>query len=181
MGSSDQPNSEDARSLLEDHPTWGRVLLLKTSELRTLHRYAKSLAPDTEALLDAATRLNQRFAHATRAPGSRPVFVLVADSNGQAKELITEFIGFEVTFSGLALAKPRTPGGSGPRARSSPNRFSNPKSMFEFEHSFSICGEHSRGLPSAQFPCHHMVNGPTGNRSAAQLARRGSRVRRGTG
>ena len=108
VGSSDQPDSEDSRSLLEEHATWGRVILLKTSELPALHRYAKSLPLAAEAELRRATRKNQRFAYATRAPGSGPVFVLVADNAEQARELVTELVALEATFSGLALARPRT-------------------------------------------------------------------------
>jgi hypothetical protein len=107
VGSSDQPDDEDTRSLLEDHSTWGRVLLLKTDELSALHRYAKSL-PTAEALLRTAARQNNRFAYATRAAGSGPVFVLVADNDEQAQKLVTEFIGLESPFSGFGLANPRT-------------------------------------------------------------------------
>ncbi len=59
--------------LLEDHSTWGRVLLLKTDELDVLHRYVKSL-PASAASFRAAGRQNQRFAYATRAASSGPVF-----------------------------------------------------------------------------------------------------------
>jgi hypothetical protein len=108
VGSSDQPDDEDTRSLLEDHSTWGRVLLLKTNELSALHRYAKSLAPAAVAMLSVAARRNNRFAYATRAPGSGPVFVLVADNDEHAQKLVVEFIGLDQTFSGLALAQRRT-------------------------------------------------------------------------
>jgi hypothetical protein len=108
VGSSDQPDTEDSRSLVEDHTTWGRVLLLKTSELDVLHRYAKSL-PNTEPLLRAAGR-NTRFAYATRAAASGPVFVLVAEDAEQAQKLVAEFIGLESPFEGLALTNPHSGG-----------------------------------------------------------------------
>ncbi len=106
VGSADQPDSEDARSLIEDHATWGRVLLLKTSELGVLGRYVKSL-PNTEAPLRTAARKNRRFAYATRAAGSGPVFVLVADDDEQARKLVAEFMSLESPFVGLGLANPR--------------------------------------------------------------------------
>lgn len=109
VGSSDQLDEEDTRALLEDHSTWSRVLLLKTTELGVLHRYAKSV-PGAEAALHSAARHNQRFAYATRVAGSGPVFVLVADDDQQARQLVAEFIRLESPFAGLALLSRR--GGS---------------------------------------------------------------------
>ncbi|MEO6601645.1 MAG: hypothetical protein ABIQ16_17345 [Polyangiaceae bacterium] len=108
VGSSDQPDDEDTRALLEGHPTWGRVLLLKPNELSALRRYGKSLTPTAVALLRANARRNDRFAYATRASGAGPVFVLVADSDEHAQKLITEFMHLPTMFSGLTLAHPRT-------------------------------------------------------------------------
>ncbi len=108
IGSSDQVDSEDGRALLEDRTTWGRVLLLKTTELSALSRYRTSIGPTTFEAVRRAARVNKRFAYATRSPGAGPFFVLMADAGADSEELVNKFLVLDVPFSGLALTSPRT-------------------------------------------------------------------------
>ncbi len=103
VGSTDEPDTEDARGLLEDHATWGRVLLLRSDQLPVLSRYAKSLDATATQSIRAAALRDSRFAYAARAPGAGPVFVLVADSAAEAQRLVTELLALPAPFSGLSL------------------------------------------------------------------------------
>jgi hypothetical protein len=109
IGSSDQPDSEDARGLLEARPSWARVFLLKADRVSLLSRYAKFVSPEVAKTIREAARQGGSFAYAARAPGSGPVFVLAAESNDDAERLVREFLGLNAMFSGFALrSQPRS-------------------------------------------------------------------------
>lgn len=103
VGSSNEPDSDDSRALLEDRPKWARVLLLRSDRVSALTRYTKLVSAGAIKAVRQATRNSQSFAYATRASGVRPVFVLVAKTNDDAERLVREFVALDATFSDFAL------------------------------------------------------------------------------
>lgn len=107
VGSSDEPDTEDGRALLEDHRSWGRVLLLKSSQLSLLARYGHSLDSAEQATIRRAGLGHLRFAYVSRKPAVGPLFVLVASDETEARRLVDELIAADAPFVGLGLMAPR--------------------------------------------------------------------------
>ncbi|HEY8945104.1 MAG TPA: hypothetical protein VIM73_12620 [Polyangiaceae bacterium] len=110
VASTAEPDTEEARALLEERHTWGRGLLLKPDQLGSLRRYNRVLGAADVLEIARAARRGASFAYANRVPGTGPVFVLVADDHGGAEALLQRFFELGAMFSGLALEVPREKG-----------------------------------------------------------------------
>jgi D-alanyl-D-alanine-carboxypeptidase/D-alanyl-D-alanine-endopeptidase len=107
VGSAVKPDSEDARGLLEEHASWGRVLLLKSDEIAALQRYTRTIDAKSLQAVRAAARANTSFGYAVRPPGQAPLFVLMADDEAAANHLVGAFLALDARFEGLGLRTAR--------------------------------------------------------------------------
>ena len=62
VASSDEPDTDDARDLLEERVKWGRVLLLKSDRISALRRYTKRLLASDISAIHGALQSSVAFA-----------------------------------------------------------------------------------------------------------------------
>lgn len=95
------------RTLVDEYDTWARVLLLTTTQIPLLDRFPAALSTEAKRAIRYAAKLNSRFAYAGRATNAAAIYVLVADDNAQAEQLVAELLRREEPFSGIALENRR--------------------------------------------------------------------------